>query len=374
MSHARYMSWPDAHVLTMAPIYSPSGAANEYPSPAASRRPSECFSEMSMSSSRRGSLAGFASDMESTGQWQSVGSESKSPLAQFGFFKSLTDKKTTRDGQPPKRRGPKPDSKPALTRRQELNRQAQRTHRERKELYIKALEQEVIRLKDTFAATSRERDAFAEENRRLRELLMAHGISFDTSSPASNGMGRVDSSAYGSSTGSVSGYGPGSASTGYTSSPTRGSGSHDDWDRLRFNVRPIALPFSSTPAVMRLRLFSSFCSTSARATLHGPHAVFNEEKYPHQMPDVKMPDLMKLLDLSNRLPLDGEITPIMAWAKILQDENIRDLSKQDIELIKTELLAKVRCYGFGAVLEEFEVSDALMTVLAGKFSNGPTPA
>jgi hypothetical protein len=30
------------------------------------------------------------------------------------------------EGQTPKRRGPKPDSKPALTRRQELNRQAQR--------------------------------------------------------------------------------------------------------------------------------------------------------------------------------------------------------------------------------------------------------
>lgn len=30
------------------------------------------------------------------------------------------------DGAAPKRRGPKPDSKPALTRRQELNRQAQR--------------------------------------------------------------------------------------------------------------------------------------------------------------------------------------------------------------------------------------------------------
>ncbi|KAI0587124.1 hypothetical protein Alg130_03956 [Pyrenophora tritici-repentis] len=98
-----------------------------------------------------------------------------------------------------------------------------------------------------------------------------------------------------------------------------------------------------------------------------------EEKYPHQMPDVKMPDLMKLLDLSNRLPLDGEITPIMAWAKIIQNENFRTLSKEDIELMKGELLAKVRCYGFGAVLEEFEVSDALMTVLAGKFSNGATP-
>ncbi|KAL6159609.1 hypothetical protein ACJBU6_02045 [Exserohilum turcicum] len=227
MSHHRYMSWSDSHVLTMAPTYPPAGAPNEYPSPAASRRPSDCFSEMSMGSSRRGSLAAFAPDVESAGQWQSIGSDSKSPLAQFGFFKSLTDKKTTRDGQPPKRRGPKPDSKPALTRRQELNRQAQRTHRERKELYIKALEQEVIRLKDTFAATSRERDAFAEENRRLRELLMAHGISFDLSSRPSNGLGQVGSSTYGSSTGSVSGYGQGSASTVYTSPPTRGSTSHD---------------------------------------------------------------------------------------------------------------------------------------------------
>jgi hypothetical protein len=33
---------------------------------------------------------------------------------------------TIADGQPAKRRGPKPDAKPAMTRRQELNRQAQR--------------------------------------------------------------------------------------------------------------------------------------------------------------------------------------------------------------------------------------------------------
>lgn len=109
-----------------------------------------------------------------------------------------------------------------------------------------------------------------------------------------------------------------------------------------------------------------------------------QENYPHQMPDIAMPDLMKLLDLSNRLPLDGEITPIMAWAMILQDQKFKELSKEDVQQIKGELLAKVRCYGydfllatmrtctdfarysFGAVLEEFEVRDALMTVLAGK--------
>jgi hypothetical protein len=86
------MSWSSG--LTMAPSYPPPGAGTDYPSPTASRRASECFSDMS--NSRRGSLAGFASELESTGQWQSVGSESKGPLAQFGFLKNLTEKKTTR--------------------------------------------------------------------------------------------------------------------------------------------------------------------------------------------------------------------------------------------------------------------------------------
>jgi hypothetical protein len=102
-----------------------------------------------------------------------------------------------------------------------------RTHRERKEMYIKALEQEVLRLKDSFATTARERDAFAEENRRLKELLMAHGITYDLSSPGNNGIQHVGGSAYGgSSSGSVSGgYGPGSHSTGYTSPSSQPRGS-----------------------------------------------------------------------------------------------------------------------------------------------------
>jgi nitrous oxide reductase accessory protein NosL len=79
----------------MAPTYHPSAAAAEYPSPA-SRRPSECFSEMSMPGSRRGSAANYVSDMENQGQWQSLSGDSKSPLASFGFFKGLTEKKTTR--------------------------------------------------------------------------------------------------------------------------------------------------------------------------------------------------------------------------------------------------------------------------------------
>ncbi|TKA24810.1 hypothetical protein B0A54_17373, partial [Friedmanniomyces endolithicus] len=58
------------------------------------------------------------SDQNSSGS----ASGDRSPLGQLDFLKGLNKKA---DGPTPKRRGPKPDSKPALTRRQELNRQAQ---------------------------------------------------------------------------------------------------------------------------------------------------------------------------------------------------------------------------------------------------------
>ncbi|KAF2013126.1 hypothetical protein BU24DRAFT_434247 [Aaosphaeria arxii CBS 175.79] len=378
-----------------------SGPAVDYPSPA-SRRASECFSEISTIDSRRGSLASFGSDVETRPQWHLTASDSgnsKSPLANLGFLKNLTEKKTTRDGQPPKRRGPKPDSKPALTRRQELNRQAQRTHRERKEMYIKALEQEVLRLKDTFTSTAQERDAFAQENRRLRELLIAHGISFDVSSTVTHGLPHMGGSSYGdSSAGSVSGgYGPSSNSTGYTSPPTmpthpRGSISAPgqsaspqqnqssnaamDYDQIGIDfVLTLERPCMDHVQYLMVRAHdpeNDFISGHALMASCPPAshiATKTKEDYPHQMPDIQMPDLMKLLDLSNRLPLDGEITPIMAWAMILQDQKFHQLTAEDFSVLKGELLAKVRCYGFGAVLEEFEVRDALMTVLTARHSS-----
>lgn len=71
------------------------------------------------------------------------------------------------------------------------------------------------------------------------------------------------------------------------------------------------------------------------------------EKYPHQMPEMSTPGLMKLLDLSTRLPMghDGEITPIMAWTQVMRDERVACLEQKDFEMIKLDLGAKVRCYG-----------------------------
>ena len=70
-----------------------------------------------------------------------------------------------------------------------------------------------------------------------------------------------------------------------------------------------------------------------------------EVQYPHKMPDMQASDLLKLLDLSNRLPLDGEITPVMAWAMVLRNEHLHLLTPQDFGNMKEELLGKVRCYG-----------------------------
>jgi len=71
-----------------------------------------------------------------------------------------------------------------------------------------------------------------------------------------------------------------------------------------------------------------------------------DEKYEQAVPDVGMPDLMKLLDLSARLPLDGEITPIMAWALVRREPEFAKLAPADFDGLKEDLKGKVRCYGY----------------------------
>lgn len=68
--------------------------------------------------------------------------------------------------------------------------------------------------------------------------------------------------------------------------------------------------------------------------------------------DLKKGDLALLLDLSSRLNLEGEITPVMAWGMILAHPSVASLGKEHIKDICDELRPKIRCYGFGAVLEE----------------------
>lgn len=100
-------------------------------------------------------------------------------------------------------------------------------------MYIKALEAEVLRLKEVYADACRERDASAQERdallveiQRLKDLLSAHGIAYDSPQLQQNYAPKSES-AYGSSSASHAGssYNPGTASTGFTSPPHTTGGS-----------------------------------------------------------------------------------------------------------------------------------------------------
>lgn len=61
--------------------------------------------------------------------------------------------------------------------------------------------------------------------------------------------------------------------------------------------------------------------------------------------DLSKANLASLFDLSLRIDLDGEVTPIMAWGTIIGHPRLVELSKEDIERVRDELLPKIRCYG-----------------------------
>lgn len=64
-----------------------------------------------------------------------------------------------------------------------------RTHRERKEQYVKALEEEVVRLKEVYSGISQDKTKLAEENKKLKDLLLQHGIPFQSNAPDDPGAG-----------------------------------------------------------------------------------------------------------------------------------------------------------------------------------------
>lgn len=56
-------------------------------------------------------------------------------------------------------------------------------------------------------------------------------------------------------------------------------------------------------------------------------------------------EVEKLLELSTRLTLDGEITPVEAWRRIKQHPGFRHLNRANIEALKEMMLPEVMCYG-----------------------------
>lgn len=360
----------------------------------------------------------------------------------FGFLKLLSTQRVTKDGQPAKRRGPKPDSKPALTRRQELNRQAQRTHRERKEQYIRMLEFEVSRLREVYTADITEKNreldqqrgyiaSLQDENALLRSILQDHGIPFEAelerrrferqlgpvpAAPPSQTTGSTTGSQSAGFHGSTMGFSaspsstftpptplsnppppgpaPGQQQQFHSPSPTspyaQNVPSHTD---DRNEISPLPGIFEEDPhlqvdfilaleepcrdhtemlarwSVEDVEKQSFFSGHALMASCPPPSHLNNQpptNQYPHQTYDLPTANLEKLLNLSRQLITDGQVTPIMALQSLKNHELYHTLTREDIKTIIDTLHAKVRCYGFGAVIEDFELRDCLESVLSSK--------
>lgn len=96
-----------------------------------------------------------------------------------------------------------------------------------------------------------------------------------------------------------------------------------------------------------------------------------EPTYPHQAPQVPHETLQTLLNLSQKIMAEGfveggQVTPIMALQSLRGHRNYSSLTRDDIVGMIDSVRNKVRCYGFGAVMEDFELRDALSSMFAMK--------
>lgn len=377
------------------------------------------------------------------------------PAKVNGFLRVFGgQKKTTRDGQPAKRRGPKPDAKPAMTRRQELNRQAQRTHRERKEQYIRTLESELSRLRETYSVDvnaanqtiQQQKEAIQHlqaENERLMGILKDCGIPVQAQPERPNAnIQNAQQKSYTAGSSSVGSHSvtyqsqppflttpptsfssPQSAGSGDERMPSReGGGGHAmpsvgtafhstttrsdlDFSANADNKNSEELPsvpgiFDEDPQlgidfILQLeapcRVHTEYLCREAykdveRDAFIGGHALMAScpppshienvpegNQYPHQTYDLPLPNLEKLLNLSRQLITDGQVTPIMILQSLKNHEQYRSLTRDDVKMIIETLNAKIRCYGFGAVVEDFELRDCLQNVLGAKLYNSRSP-
>ncbi|KAL8749681.1 MAG: hypothetical protein Q9199_007535 [Rusavskia elegans] len=311
--------------------------------------------------------------------------------------------------------------------RREQVRQAQRTHRQRTQNYIKTLEEEVVRLRGSEGDLKSENKKLFSQVGVLRTALILANVplpagfegspqlaqlpSLDSELPASISF-RTDSSNHQRlhvdwPTQSHSQPASAPASTPAPQAPTGGFAPGDFHGREDWIPQDKPLPivpndtlmsplgFDSTYENPQPQMASKILDTPEVAVDfvlalehvcmgHIPHpanppsdeptnhallmstALIARGPGPPQLNSSWSADgsmIKGLLNLASAINLQGEITPVEAWHRLRQYPGFSSLDKWTFEMIKTKLSASVQCREFGAVIDEERFLFTLGSVL-----------
>lgn len=244
-----------------------------------------------------------------------------------------------------------------------------RSHRERKERYIRNLEQEVQRLRGAYTAAVKEKMTIVEENRQLHAVLKQHGINFPLAGQGTIQAGNNHSH-------HTQQYQPQPPAQQTTAEQITA----EQYSRIAINL-VLALEKVCLDHIQKL----SSLSTHNRDYIQGHVLMVScpPESHTLSRPDedwgLRTVDLdpeplntllnMQVLDAERKRyleDLDGELTPMAAWTKMTTHQRFHELAPQDFETLMQVLPGKVGCHGFGAVIEEAEVEEALEIIFASK--------
>jgi len=103
---------------------------------------------------------------------------------------------------------------------------------------------------------------------------------------------------------------------------------------------------------------------------HGAEAVWEPQKEFLTTGELPKPDLVRMLSsvraFAKDAILEEQVTPVMAWAWLMGHPRSAELGERELRVIRDDLGRRIVCYGFGAVLEDFEVQDAVEKALEAK--------
>ncbi|KAF1974469.1 hypothetical protein BU23DRAFT_461515 [Bimuria novae-zelandiae CBS 107.79] len=288
-------------------------------------------------------------------------------------------------------------------RRREQVRRAQKTHRERKEAYIKSLETEVVQLRANEARLFQETKALYAKLSAMKKLLATNGISVPLEQPQGVGDAGVDFSDQSSEElfefniskttkhqqeriqvrRQSKRRGKGEAGTATASmkhfflsqypivQETSDASLFNPTETIVSQSDPTAIGMDfilalEAPCLGHLpqdeqtsTLTSSGHALMASATLLHHHHISATDLGQVTTWTISESGVERLLELSKSIPLDGEVTPVQAWDHIRKHPQYEVLSYERLERLKSSLIQHVKCYGFGGVIAQDVFENAL---------------